>query len=69
MGNDRLISFIGYIRQLGYISISIALIFLTFYLIKGVNIFENYRRLLFVLGLPLSIIIGCNYLLKKLNNK
>ena len=69
MENNRLISFIRYIKQLGYVSISIAVLFLTFYLMRGVNIFANYGRLLFVLALPLSIIIGCNYLLKKLDNK
>ena len=69
MKKDHLIKFINYIKQLGYLSLSLSVLFLAFYLIRGTNIFTNYGRLLIVLGIQLFIILFSNYLLKKLNKE
>jgi hypothetical protein len=66
---DYIISVLRFLQQLGKLSISISILFLTFYLLRGVDIFANYGRLVIVLGIPLFVIIGCHFLLKRIQNE
>ena len=61
MKKENFVGILIFFKQLGKLSISI--IFLTFYLIRGINIFTNYERLIFVLGIQLLVIVLCQYLL------
>ena len=63
MKKENFVGILIFFKQLGKLSISISIIFLTFYLIRGINIFTNYERLIFVLGIQLLVIVLCQYLL------
>ena len=63
MKKENFIGALIFFKQLGKLSISISILFLAFYLIQGINIFTNYGRLIFVLGIQLLIIVLCHYLL------
>ncbi|WP_309610126.1 hypothetical protein [Flavobacterium sp.] len=63
MKKENFIGELIFFKQLGKLSISISILFLAFYLIQGINIFTNYGRLIFVLGIQLLIIVLCQYLL------
>jgi hypothetical protein len=67
MKNNDLINLIGFIRQLGKLSLSLSILFLFFFALRGINIFTNYERLLIVIGVQLFIILICNFFIKKLN--
>ena len=67
MKKDNIIKLIKYINQLGNLSISLSVLFFTFYLIRGVNIFTNSDRLLFLLGIQIFVIVICKFLLKKIS--
>lgn len=59
-----IIEIISCIKKLGHLSISLSVLFLTLYLIRGVNVFTNYGRLLVLIGIQLFIILTCQFLLK-----
>ena len=69
MKKENFISSLIYLKQLGKLSISISILFFTFYLIQGINIFTNYGRLIFLLGIQLSVVFGSQYLLNLLQKK
>lgn len=66
---DYIISVLRFLQKLGKLSISILFLFLTFYIVRGVNVFANYTRLGIVLGIQLFVIIGCHFLLKRLQKE
>jgi phage-related holin len=63
---DYIIGVLHFLQQLGKLSVLISILFFTFYLFKGINIFANYGRLGIVLGVPLFVYISCHFLLKRL---
>lgn len=69
MIKKNLINFIIYIKQLAKLSIYISVLFLFFNLIRGVDIFINYGRLIILFGIELFIIFSCNFLLKRMRKK
>ena len=66
MKKENFVGTLIFFKQLGKVSISISILFLAFYLIRGINIFTNYGRLIFVLGIQSLVIVLCQCLLNKI---